>query len=39
MNLQKQYKEETGESPTDLISGFRAFTDCYVKWLEDKVNS
>jgi len=34
MNLQQEYKETTGLSPTDTINGFIAYTDDYVEWLE-----
>lgn len=34
MNLQQRYKEETNKEPTEIIEGFKCYTDDYVEWLE-----
>lgn len=39
MNLQTQYIEETGKQCTESISGFLAYTDDYVEWLENKLQN
>ena len=37
MNLQEEYKEETGREVLDSISGFTVYKDDYIEWLEEKL--